>query len=321
MAIDAAWASPAVSQAAFVVEGQIYDAESGAGLASAVVSLDGHGTVSSAAGGYFRFDGVAPAAYTLRIDAFGYVSESRSLVVEGDTTVDVSLEIAPFLLDSLVITPRMIDLEGRVRDPGRDLDLMDADVFADGEEPTRTGSRGRFRLEGVLAEARLRVVVRAFGYFPLDTTIVAQGGVSHLFELQPDTVIERLVAAQLHRIEQRAAPRRATLMRPMNRERLLEYSGRTLADVLEWEYGEMRLRAVECVVIDEKQLFGAWHPSSLFHILPEQLERIEFLENRGSMLRIYTRDFMREMISREIELRTPDLFGWSDHATVPAVCR
>jgi hypothetical protein len=314
--------APVAAQTELVVQGRVYDAGSGEGIANAVVSLDGHGSVLSAADGSFRFDRVLPSAYTLRVDAFGYAPESLTVLVDRDTTVEVPVRVAPFLLDSLVVERRMLDLEGRVRDSTRDLDLIDADVLVDGEERARTDSHGRFALDGVLADARVRVVIRAFGYLPLDTTVVPRLGTGHLFELQPDTLVERLVAAQVERIEDRAAVRRAALMRPMNRERLLAHAGRrTLADVLVWEYGERRLRAVECVMLDEEQLFGAWQPASLFHILPEELERIEFLGRNGSMLRIYTRDFMREMISRDVELRTPTLFGWSDHRTVPASCR
>jgi len=160
-----------------------------------------------------------------------------------------------------------------------------------------------------------------FGYESLDTTLVPEDARRVLLELEPDSTVERLVARQVDRIEERASGRRSLLMRPMNRERLLAYAGgHTLADVLEWEYGR-RLSRVECVVMDEVQLMGAWKPSSLVHILPEQLERIEFLGRNGSMLRIYSRDFMREMITRDVELRTPELFGWSDHDTVPAACR
>jgi hypothetical protein len=320
--ITTGFVAPVAAQTALVVQGQVVDAGSGAGVANAVVSLEEHGTTLTAAGGHFRFDGVAPAAYDLRVDAFGYAPRSVTILVDRDTTVQIPVQIAPFLLDSLVVAPRMVDFEGRVRDSTRDLDLIDATVFADGEQPTRTDSRGRFTLGGVLADARLGVVIRAFGYLPLDTTVVPRAGTGNLFELQSDTIVERLVAVQVERIEDRAAPRRAALMRPMNRERLLIHAGRrTLADVLVWEYGESRLRAVECVVVDEKQLLGTWQPTSLFHILPEQLERIEFLDTQGTMLRIYTRDFMREMISRDVELRTPTLFGWSDHVHVPAACR
>jgi hypothetical protein len=313
---------PAAAQTAFVVQGQVFDAGSGSGVANAVVGLNGHDSVLSAAGGYFRFEGVAPGAYSLRVDAFGYAPVSVTVRVDRDTTIEVPVHIAPFLLDSLVVEPRLVDLEGRVRDSARDFYLMDASVLAGGEAPTRTDSRGRFTLGGVLADTSLRVLIRAFGYLPLDTTVVPRANTVHLLELQPDTVVERLIGTQTDRIRDRAAPRRAPLMRPMTRDQLLAHAGRrTLADVLEWEYGERRLRAVECVVVDEKQLLGAWQPSSLFHIFPEQLERIEFLGRNGSMLRIYTRQFMQEMISRDIELRTPELFGWSDHANVPAVCR
>jgi hypothetical protein len=118
----------------------------------------------------------------------------------------------------------------------------------------------------------------------------------------------------------------------MNREQVLEYAdGYTLARMLEWEYGN-RLRDVVCVLIDEEQLLGSWRPATLFHILPEHVERVEFLVSPGQkagygkmMLRIYTREFMREMIAREVELRRP-VFG-ENRAQVlaalrlPALCR
>jgi len=74
-------------------------------------------------------------------------------------------------------------------------------------------------------------------------------------------------------------------------------------------------------------------PSTLFHILPEQVERVEFLVSPGqkaaygrAMLRIYTREFMREeMIAREVELRRP-VFGENRSQSLrafglPALCR
>jgi hypothetical protein len=329
-ALSVAVAAPAAAQTGAVVEGQVYDRGSGAGIENAVVTLQGHGAELTAVGGLFRFERVAPGAYTLQVDGFGYASESRVLVVDGNTTVSVSLEIAPLPLDSLVVSPRLIEVRGSVRDPTRDLDVVDADIISDPAQGVRTDAHGGFELEDVFAGTPLRIVVQAFGYLPLDTSIVPEADVDLVFHLEPDTVVEHLVAAQVERIEERASPRRSVLMRPMNRERLLRYAGRlTLADLLEWEYGGSWLKRVECVVIDERQLLGAWEPSSLTHILPEQVERIEFLghagaigRDAGSMLRIYTREFMRAMITRNVELRAPTLSGRRVHAHgIPAICR
>ncbi len=43
---------------------------------------------------------------------------------------------------------------------------------------------------------------------------------------------------------------------------------------------------------------------SLDTMLPEEMERIEFLFG-GTMLRIYTREFIQDMIAREIKLLEP----------------
>ena len=312
--------APALAQTAVVVQGRVFDAGTGSAIQNAIVELEGHGATLTSDDGTFRFTGVPTGGYTLRVVGFGYAPQRRFLAVEGDTTVSVALEVEPLPLDSLIVEPRLIDMEGLVRDPTRDLNVVDAEILTSQTEPGWTGAHGRFELEDVLAEVPLRVVVRAFGYLPLDTILIPDEHESYLFEVQPDSLVERMIEMQVQRLEERASPRRSVLMRPMTRERLLRYAGRlTIADMLEWEYGR-RLRRVKCVLINEEQLAGAWQPSSLFHILPEDVERIEFLFD-GAMLRIYTREFMREMISREVPLRTPSYFDPFPNRGVDPLCR
>ena len=295
------------AQTVGIVQGRVYEASSGASVQNAIVELEGYGSTLTAEDGSFRFEGVAPGVHTLRVDGFGYAPRSLLLTVEGAATVSVALEIAPFALDPLIVQSRLIDIDGRVRDPTRDLDVVDAEILTNQSARTWTGARGRFELEGVLAELPLRVIVQAFGYFPVDTVVLPHEDDTYMLEVEPDPVVERMIDVQVGRLEERAAARRASVMRPLSRERLLRYAGRhTVASMLEWEYGR-RLRRVECVLVDEKPLLGAWQLETLYHVLPEDLERVEFLY-AGAMLRIYTRDFMREMIGREVELRMPSYF-------------
>ena len=296
---------PVLAQDGVVVEGRVFQSGLELGIQNAIVELQGHGAVLSSDGGTFRFENVEPGGYTLRVDAFGYASNSQFLAVDGDTTVDVALDVAPLLLDSLVVEPRRIDIDGRVRDPGRDLSLVNAEILTNQVPGTLTNSWGRFDLDDVFEEVPLRVLVHAFGYLPVDTILLPAEDESYLFELEADTAVERRIEVQVGRLVERAAGRRAT-MRPMDRERLLRWAGRTdLLGVLEFEYSR-RLGRVVCTVVDEEQILGL----PIWTLLPEELERIEFLF-RGRMLRIYTREFLAEMIARDIELREPRYYGLS----------
>ena len=110
--------------------------------------LEGHRPVLTGATGDFRFPEVEEGEYVLRVEAFGYSPSSRSICVRNDVTVAVGLEIAPFVLDSLVVAPREVEVNGRVRDQAKDLSLRDVDVLTSRGEVLRTNSRGRFEVSG-----------------------------------------------------------------------------------------------------------------------------------------------------------------------------
>jgi hypothetical protein len=198
----------------------------------------------------------------------------------------------------------LIDIGGRLRDRTRDIYVVDAEVLTNQVEPVITGAGGRFGLDDVLEGVPLRVVVQALGYVTVDTTFVPARGTRYDFDLQPDPRVEAMIEAQAFRLEERGEPRGTAMLRAMDRDRVLGYAGgHTVATMLEWEYGR-RLGSVRCLLVNEEPWLSDWQPWTLFHILPEDLERVELLFD-GQMLRIYTREFMREMISRDVELRTP----------------
>ena len=239
------------------------------------------------------------------MDAFGFAVDSLSIAVDGDTSLTIPVVYEPLVLDTLVVQPRLIDLDGRIRDATRDLYVVDAEILTNQVEPAYSGAGGRFDLDDVLDDAPLRVVIQALGYVTLDTILVPdEEDDRYEFELHPDPRVEALIVTQSLRLHDRDSATGTALLRPMDRNRVLRYAGgHTVATMLEWEYGR-RINTVACVLVNEVQWLFDWKPATLVHILPEDLERVEFLFE-GKMMRIYTREFMRQMISGEVELRTP----------------
>ena len=76
--------------------------------------------------------------------------------------------------------------------------------------------------------------------------------------------------------------------------------------MLHFEYRDHVRGRIGYMLIDEKELSGGIVPRkfALQNVLPEELELIEFLFG-GSMVRMYTREFMQDMFDGVIELRTP----------------
>jgi hypothetical protein len=294
----------ALAQAGSVVEGRVLDAASGTVVRNAIVDLANHGSTLTDEGGHFRFEAVPAGAYTLRVDAFGFAVESRALDIVGDTALVVSVRYEPFALDPVVVESRLIDISGRVFDPVRDMAVVDAEVFTNQVEGDVTGPHGRFEVDDVRADVPLRVVVQALGYVTLDTVFVPDEDQRYELDLLPDPRVEALIDIQSLRLHDRDSPTGTAMLQPMGRERALEYAGNhTVATMLEWEYGR-RIGRVACTLVNEVQWVFDWQPATLTQILPEDIQRIEFLFE-GKMMRIYTREFMREMINREVELRMP----------------
>lgn len=300
-ALSTVIAVPATAQDLLVVDGRVLDPESNGGVQNAIVTLEGQGSVLTGAAGEFRFPGVEEGEYTLRVESFGYRAFSEPLQVRADVTVNVRLEIAPFVLDPVLVAPEEVEVTGRVRDPAKDLSLKDVDVRTSGGELARTNGRGRFKVSGWQGIGLL-LQVRAFGYLPLDTVITPGTDESHVFDVEPDPFVERMIEVEIRRIEERAGGRLAITFRPLNRDDLVRYRGLTIIELLRHEYGP-RVR-LGCVVLDEQALTPTMADGVIRTMLVQDVERIELLF-RGRMLRIYTREFIRTMLGGGIELGMP----------------
>ena len=301
------WATAAAAQTPITVDGGVYASDSGAGIENAIVTLEGYGSVLTSASGAFRFESVEAGERSLDVVAFGYAGATLALSLQADATVDVALTPEPIAVDSLAVDLESLDFDGRAQDPERDLRLIGAEVLSSQGHDERTDAHGRFDLDDVYEDVPLRIVIRSFGYLPLDTTLVPDDERRHEFDLTVDSAVQRVIDMQVERIIEVTRGRRSVL-RPMDRERLLRFAGTyTVYDMLLAEYG-YRLERVVCIVVDEEQILSSWGwRSYLSTMLPEELERVEFLFG-GGMLRIYTRDFIRRMGVARVELREPMMF-------------
>lgn len=305
-------APPASAQETVVVDGRVTSA-GGPAIAGARVELQGYPSIPTRVDGRFRFEGVVPGRHTLRVEAFGYATVSRAINVDGDLTIAVELDVAPFELDSIGVSAERIDMEGVVRDAQRGIPLRDAQVRTNQGHEVWTDNGGGFDVE-VWEEAPILVQLRAFGYFGVDTVVVPDPDLPTVFRLTADSLVERLIATEVRRIEERAGGRLAVTMRPLDRDDLLRWDNATLSDVLRAEY-PIRMRRVRCVVVDEVSLLEGMAEGVLLTTLAREVERMEFLFD-GAMLRVYTRDFMRTMLGSGIELRRAKYVDWAD----PPLC-
>ena len=300
---------PVLAQVDVVVEGRVYDARSDAGIQNAVVTLEGHGATLSSAQGAFRFRGVEPGVYVLRVEGFGYVDFTSSVLVVRYAMVSVPLEAAPLPLDSIVVEARTLDFDGRVRDPTLDYFLLDAQVFSDQGHEEWTNVHGRFDLDDVFEGTPLHVAIRAFGYLPLDTTFVPDDEERYDFDLVTDPLATRMIAFQVLRLEVRAGENLYQYRPALNRAELSRYAGfGTIQSIMELKYPRRILRSVSCLILDEQEVIRSWRRRwVLQNMIPEELERIELLEfpgpARSFQLRIYTRGFFQELVSRNPPLR------------------
>lgn len=298
------WA-PAAGSAQTIgsLDGRVQEVETAGGIPNAVVELVGHGATLSATDGLFRFTGVTPGEYALRVRAFGYADYDGVVVVAADSQVTVELRPNPLPLDSLVVALESIDIDGRVRDQPQGEPLMNVEVLVNRQPTATTSPRGRFTLRQVWAETPILLSLRSFGYLPVDTVITPHEEDSYTFELIPDSLVQFLIDVQVAQLQERMHGDRAIAMPPIDRERLLGWSGVTLWEVLAGTY-QTRWRRIGCVVVDEKAVPSMVRRNVLQTMLPGEVERMEFLHG-GTMVRIYTRDFMRDMVAGLVELRRP----------------
>lgn len=297
--------APASAQTSVTLEGRVREAGTDSDIQNALVTLEGYGSKLTSTSGQFRFDGVDPGARVLRVRALGYADVLLRFTLEADMTLHVPMDIAPIEVDSLQVQLESVDIDGRVTDPATGIGLSDARVLSSQGHDVWVDVLGNFDLNDVHEGVPLRILIRAFGYLELDTTFVPDAGRRHDFAPEVDPLIQGIIELQADRLETLTIGRRA-VTRSIERDDALDFAATfTVYDMLLSEYGG-RLERVRCLVVDEEQISPRhqdW-PTYLGTMLPEEVERVDFLF-RGSMLRIYTRDFIKRMSLTAVTLNDP----------------
>jgi hypothetical protein len=300
----------AFAQIGWTVQGRVVDSQSETGLANALVTVEGHGAILSAEGGLFRFERVPTGTYDVRVEAFGYRDATSSLEVRADTFVVVPLGARPVELEGIDVTLRTLDFDGRVHDPGTGGDVARADITSDQGHRETTRLSGGFDLDDVVDGPPLRLLIRAFGFLPLDTAFVPDDEERYRFDLWPDPVMTRMIDEYVARLDERAGNRAYEYRPALNRADLAKFAGNaSLRVVMEGRYPLHILRRIGCFILDEREYrFQSYEErlSVLEGTFANDLERIELLEFPGEarlfMVRVYTRRFFRSQVGTRSEL-------------------
>jgi Carboxypeptidase regulatory-like domain len=294
-----AFASPLLAQVE--VRGRVIERGIGNAVGGASIQLGGLAVAVTTKDGDFRFPGVEPGRYELRIRALGYADHEQVLLVRRDTMLIVEMEVTPVPLDTIGVESRTISVRGLVREKGTRLGLIDVEVLSSVNRSTNTNAAGRFKLTRIPAELPVALQFRGFGYLPFDTVVAAAEDTTLTFELEQDPLVQRMISVQVERLDNRSRPYRTAIMPVLDREDLLRNINMSVLDLLTFKYSFF-LRRVACILIDDQQSYNGLEELALF--LPDELERIEVLE-RGAMLRIYTRDYIAKMIGGGVSLARP----------------
>ncbi|PWN07975.1 SusC/RagA family TonB-linked outer membrane protein [Rhodohalobacter mucosus] len=94
-----------VAQAQYTVEGTVYDQSTNTPLPGATVLLvDTNFGTATDVDGYFEFEDVPSGTYTLRVSYVGYVQLNRTLNVDGDLNLNLTLSMDQQSLSEVVVT-------------------------------------------------------------------------------------------------------------------------------------------------------------------------------------------------------------------------
>jgi hypothetical protein len=280
------------------VQGRVLEQGSGDPIAGATVELSGAPRVLTNRNGLFAISPVRPGRHSLTVTMIGYQRQQLTIDVLRDTTLVIEMAVQAVRVDSLTVRARFVTLRGRVTDAVSSKPIMDAQILAGRERPTLANSMGRFRAHRIPAHQPTMVQVRALGYMPVQLRLSAARDTTIDFALQVDPIGQRMISAQIQRLEDRVT-KMPFLNTAITRTELMErHYNWTAADAIAYEL-RARGRDAICVFLDNVQQQHGLLPLQLY--LPDEIERIEFID-RGTMVRVYTRRYMQRMINGRVQL-------------------
>ena len=281
------------------LQGRVTDALTGAHISGAAVVLgDGIARAITDANGAYRLTS-AIGSYSLVYQSLGYSTVEQSISLMRDTVINVTMTPAALSMDTIQVRAREFMLRGTVAD-STGFGLIDARVTLPNGKRDRTNAHGSFKFK-LPAEQDAHLAITAFGYLPLDTALTLVGDTAVRATLRTDPIIRAMTMRQLALIDDRSRSLRFAGMPVMDRSTIMQFVNSTVLDMLKQYYG-FSLDRVSCVVLDDHVSGAGLAP--FVTLVPDKLERVEVLQ-RGTMMRIYTREYLRRLVSGG--RRLPDL--------------
>ncbi|MGH7469422.1 MAG: carboxypeptidase regulatory-like domain-containing protein [Longimicrobiales bacterium] len=292
-------AGPAPSRAQDItVQGRVLEQGTGDPIAGASVELAGAPRVLTNRNGLFAFPNVRAGSHSLVVNMLGYHRRQLTIDVQRDTTLVIELTVEAVRVDSLTVRARNVTLRGQVTDSASRLPIMDAEIMVGRARAVLANSMGRFRANRIPAHQPTTVLVRALGYLPMQLSVTPARDTTINFALQLDPVGQRMIAAQIQRLEDRAK-KMPFLNTTMTRAELMErHYNWTAADAIAYRTRSSG-RQIMCVYIDNVFQSAGLAPLNMY--VPDEIERIEFID-RGSMVRVYTRGYIQQMMRGRVQL-------------------
>lgn len=298
---------PAASQS-ITVRGRVVEHGTAEAVAGATAELSGAGRTITNPRGEFIFSLPRPGRRNLTVTMLGYRQHKSSIQVQSDTTVLVELDVDAVRLPGVTVRNRRYRLRGQVTDAENRQPVIDADVRIDRRDPVHTNIAGRFNVGGLSAGNPITIHVSAFGLMPRQLTLQADRDTTINLALRADPIGQRMIAIQLQRLESRSNALGHSVQ-TLNRDQIMRRSVGTPWDLIR-EYLRPSLRknapasitletpaVVPCLFIDERRV--QWM-EELTNYVPDTIERIEIID-RGSMVRVYTRRYVQEMLRRRAD--------------------
>jgi hypothetical protein len=263
-------------------------------IANAEVRVEGRAATNSDATGFFRFDNIPAGPVRLVVTALGYHEFNATFDLHRDTALFIQLVPSAIPLDPLEAATRRVTVRGRIIDAETRLGARATVFLRPGTAADNSDRTGRYRINNAPAGPGSRVIVESFGYLPQVVELLSDRDTVIDFSLEPDPVAQAVFDRQVQRLRQRGDALRLNVE---GIERSRVFMSGTVWDVLRQNY---HIRGATSYVLDEECLR---YPQRVLNSTPaHEVQYIEIIDRKGwnpmtaEMVRIYTRDFVRDMV-------------------------
>lgn len=298
-------ASSAAAQQTAQVTGRLVDRTSGLPVTAGNVRLDTGTPVNVDVNGTFRLQGTV-GLHTLFVRALGYAPWQRDITLRvGGDTIVVDLTPRPFVLDTVRAESRTVRARTTIRDAASRILLADVEVTTNTGVVKSSGHTGLVTVDVPIGDTTY-VMFNAFSYLPLIDSLFLERDTSFTVWLRPDPIAARMIDLQVAKLAERMQGKRFAGKSVLTRREVMSGSAPGMFTILERESWMGRGRGA-CVLIDEVYQKPDFKDirNVLEGILPDRVERVERVQlgSRRIMIRIYTREFIRDMMSGRVALK------------------